>query len=149
MVGYTIKKILRLIKIDFIRFCLVGGTGFIINLLLLQLFYTVLNIPILLSQLVAAEIALFSNFSLHHHWTYKNNKVKKSFGTLLIQFHATTWPAILGSSVMVTIGVNIVHLNTMNSLVVSSLIALLWNYFWSKYVIWKDTSEVDIQRIVK
>ncbi len=149
MLGYTKNKILKVIKIDFVRFCIVGGTGFIINLLFLNLFFSVLNIPILISQLFAAEIALFSNFMLHHHWTYNKSKVEKSPRTLLLQFHATTWPAIIGSSIMVTLGVKIVHLNTATALVVSSLIALLWNFFWSKYVIWKDTSEEDIRRMTK
>ncbi len=149
MLGYTKRKFLGAVKLDFVRFCFVGGTGFIINLMFLQLFYRGLNLPVVISQLFAAEIALFSNFMLHHHWTYKSKKVVKNFKTLIIQFHATTWPAILGSSIMVTIGVNLVHLNTTTALVISSLIALLWNFFWSKYVIWKDTTDEDIRRIAQ
>jgi dolichol-phosphate mannosyltransferase len=149
MLGYTKKKILRVIKLDFVRFCIVGGTGFVINLTILQLLYRALNFPILPAQLIGAELALFSNFILHHHWTYKKNRVVKNIKTLILQFHVTTWPAILGSSIMVAAGVSIVHLNSTVALVLSSLIALLWNFFWSKYVVWKDTTDEELRRVVQ
>ncbi len=149
VIVYTREQIKRLLKIDFVRFCIVGGTGFIINLIILTTLHRVFSMPIFFAQLIAAEIALFSNFILHHNWTYKNNKVKKSILTLLVQFHATSWPAILGSAVMVSLFEAILHFNELYSLITSSLIALLWNFSWSKYVVWRKVTEKDIQEIVK
>lgn len=100
VIVYTREQIKRLLKIDFVRFCIVGGTGFVINLIILTALHRWVSMPIFFAQLIAAEIALFSNFILHHNWTYKNNKVKKSIPTLLLQFHVTSWPAILGSAVI-------------------------------------------------
>ena len=105
--------------------------------------------PIFFAQLIAAEIALFSNFLLHHNWTYKNNKVKKSMLTLLIQFHATSWPAIIGSAIMVSLCEKVLHFNELYSLITSSLVALMWNFGWSKYVVWRKVTEKDIQEIIK
>jgi putative flippase GtrA len=105
--------------------------------------------PIFFAQLIAAEIALFSNFILHHNWTYKNHKVKKSISSLLLQFHATSWPAIVGSAVMVSLCEKVLGFNELFSLIASSLIALLWNFGWSKYVVWRKVTEKDIQEIVK
>ena len=139
----------RLLKIDFIRFCIVGGTGFVINLAILILLHNFFSFNIFLAQLIAAEVALFSNFILHHNWTYKHHKVKKSIITLLIQFHATSWPAILGSAVMVSIFESVFGFNEFLSLVGSSLIALLWNFGWSKYVVWRKVTEKQIQEIAK
>ncbi len=142
------RKIVKLLEVDFIRFCIVGGTGFVINLILLTLLQGVFKLPIVVAQLLAAEVALFSNFMLHHHWTYKSKKVEKSLSTLIVQFHASSWPAILGSSLMVGIGVKTFHLKTFEALAVSSAIALVWNFCWSKFVIWKDITDSDVERLV-
>lgn len=149
MIVYTREKIEHLLKIDFVRFCIVGGTGFVINFVILTLLHKVLHLPIFMSQLVGAEIALFSNFMLHHNWTYKNKKVKKTIPNLLVQFHATTWPAIIGSAAMVDAGVRFLHLSNLIALAASSAVALLWNFFWSKYVIWRDITPKEIEEITE
>lgn len=128
------KKILRN---DFIRFCLVGTLGFIINFILLTVLYKKIGIRLFFSQLFAAEVALFSNFLFHHHWTYKGHNVAKSITQLLIQFHASSWVAIIGSAILVSVGVHVLHLNYGLALVVSSIVALGWNYGWSKFGIWQ------------
>jgi dolichol-phosphate mannosyltransferase len=148
MIVYTRKKIRRLLTIDFIRFCIVGGTGFAINFLILMLLHKSLSIPIYIAQFIGAEVALFSNFLLHHHWTYKNNKVQKSFRTLLFQFHVTSWPAIVGSTLMVSMGVKVLHMSSIYALTISSAIALMWNFAWSKYVIWRDVPSTRVEEIV-
>ena len=147
MITYTRKQFRRLLKIDFVRFCIVGGTGFIINALLLLLLHRALHIGVFLAQLVSAEVALFSNFMLHHHWTYRANKVQKSIPRLLIQFHASSWPAIVGSAVMVTACEKLLHLGSLAALTISSLIALFWNFGWSKYVIWRGVTKSQIEDI--
>lgn len=147
MVAYTRARLRHLIKIDFVRFCIVGGTGFVINFIILTVLHKSLGMPIFIAQLIGAEVALFSNFILHHHWTYKARKVAKSMPTLLFQFHASTWPAIFGSALMVTGGEKLLHFGNLLALTVSSVIALLWNFGWSKYVIWHSVTPDDIERI--
>lgn len=137
MISYNQRKIQRLLKIDFIRFSIVGGTGFVINFAILIILTKSFDVSTIFAQLIGAEVALFCNFTLHNKWTYKNRNVKKSFKSLLIQFHATSWPAILGSTLMVSVMVDSFHLSKFVALVISSLIALIWNYVWSKFVVWK------------
>jgi dolichol-phosphate mannosyltransferase len=149
MIVYTRERLQRLIKIDFIRFCIVGGTGFVINFILLALLPKLFGFPVPLAQFIGAEIALFSNFIMHNRWTYKSKNVKKSVGSLLIQFHATSWPAILGSTAMVSLGVDVFHLSKLIALAISSVIALLWNFVWTKYVIWKDVTPKEVKENIK
>jgi putative flippase GtrA len=146
MVAYTRAQILRLLKIDFIRFCIVGGTGFIINFILLIFLSKALGLHVFVAQLIGAEVALFSNFMLHHNWTYKHHKVEKEKHHLIMQFHLTSWPAILGSSIMVTVCERALHFNSLAALATSSSIALLWNFLWSKYVIWRKITPQEIQQ---
>lgn len=131
----------NLLKIDFIRFCLVGAGGFLINFGLLTLFYRLFGWPIFLAQLLAGEIALFNNFVLHQRWTYKRHSVTKSIAHLLWQFHLTSWVAIIGSALMVSVGVKSFKLNYLVALIISSAIALSWNFVWTKFVIWKHQQE--------
>lgn len=149
MVRYTKEQLRRLLKMDFVRFCIVGGTGFVINLTLLTLLHSGLEFPVFISQAFAAEIALFSNFMLHHHWTYKSKNVEKTKQRLLLQFHASSWPAILGSAAMVTACVKLLHFNELLALITSSAVALFWNFGWSKYVIWRGITKADVERIAR
>ena len=148
MLAYTKEKLFRLLKVDFIRFCIVGGTGFVINFALLVTLNNVVGLYVLFAQLIAAEIALMSNFMLHHHWTYKAHYVTKSIPVLLLQFHASSWPAIIGSALLVTLFEEMLHLGNFMSLAVSSVIILGWNFAWFKYVIWRDMSRKTISEIV-
>jgi putative flippase GtrA len=126
----------RLIKIDFVRFCMVGSLGFVINAVLLTVLNKDLNSPFA-AQMIASEVALLSSFMFHHHWTYRANKVRKTMTTLIIQFHATSWVAIVGSAVIVATGVDVLHLQPVAALAISSAVVLFWNFAWSKYVIWR------------
>ena len=147
MIAYTKEKLFRLLRIDFIRFCIVGGLGFVINLVLLVTLHSALNVYVLFAQLLAAEIALLSNFMLHHHWTYKSHKVVKSLPVLLMQFHASSCPAIVGSALLVTLGEELLNLGNFMALALSSAIVLGWNFTWSKYVIWRDMTQKTIEKI--
>lgn len=149
MIVYVRGKLARVLKLDFVRFCIVGGTGFVINLVILIGLTKFLDVRVFVAQLIGAEVALFSNFILHHNWTYKANKVKKPLLSLILQFHATTWPAIIGSTIMVSVGVSLLHMSKLEALVISSIIALAWNFVWSKYVIWKNITEKEIEEIVE
>lgn len=149
MIDYTRGKIARLLKIDFVRFCMVGGTGFFINLAILSVLHSIFNAPIFIAQLIGAEVALFSNFLLHHHWTYKHHRVIKEKHSLIVQFHLTSWPAILGSATMVSIIVKMLSVESGVALVISSVIALMWNFLWSKYIVWKDVSGREVKEMIQ
>ena len=131
------EHIQRLLQIDFVRFCIVGASGFVINAVLLTLLNKDLHSPFV-AQLIAAEIALFSNFMFHHRWTYKASKTRKTITKLIVQFHTTSWVAILGSAAMVGLGIHYFHLLPVVALAISSGVALFWNFGWSKFVIWRQ-----------
>ncbi len=149
MVAYTTTRLRHLLKIDFVRFCIVGGTGFVINFIILTVLIRAFNAPVYVAQFIGAEIALFSNFILHHHWTYKGHGVQKSIPSLIAQFHASSWPAIVGSTIMVTAFEKLLHFNELLALATSSAIALVWNFGWTRYVIWRKVTPADIERIAR
>lgn len=145
MFVYIGGKIKNLQKIDFVRFCIVGTLGFIINFGLLTLLYKVLGIHVFVAQLIAAELALFNNFVFHHNWTYKDRGRDKTIKNLLIQFHMSSWTAIIGSAAIVAGGVHLLNMNYGLALVIASVVGLFWNFAWTKFVIWRHHQEVEIE----
>ena len=126
----------RLLEHDFIRFCLVGCLGFLINLALLFLLFKWAGLPILLAQLLGAEAAYLSNFIFHHAWTYGKRNDKTGW-QLLVEFHGASWAGLLLSTALVYVFVNILKLNYAEALAIASVVILFWNYFWTKYFIWR------------
>ena len=130
------KMISRLFRQDFVRFCIVGALGFLINLAFLSLLFRALRWPVIVAQLASAEVAYLSNFFLHHSWTYAQRS-DKTIGQLLSQFHMSVWSGLLLSTLIVYAMVDILHQNYIEGLVVASALVLFWNYFWTKFYIWR------------
>lgn len=127
----------KVVSIDFVRFGMVGTTGFIVNTIFLSLFYKILHIPIFVSQLMAAEIALISNFTLHNIWTYKTSLGDGSWFKRLVLFHGSSWAGVLITTTVLVLSVKVFHINYLLGLIAGSATAMTWNFVWSKYYIFK------------
>lgn len=131
-----------LLKHDFVRFCLVGVSGFLINLIILKALHDAWHWPIVVATLLGSEVAYFSNFLFHNFWTYKHNpKVEKSFARLLVQFHMSAWSGMALNTVIVYLAVTFVRLDSAIGLAIASIIVLFWNYVWTKFYIWRNQHE--------
>ena len=139
---WTKRKAGKLTSIDFIRFIIVGGSGFIINTIILTLLYRVGHLPLVVSQLIGAETALISNFTLHNIWTYKNSLGNSSWLRKLIIFHGSSWSGILITTSILLALVNYLHINYLIGLVVASAITMLWNYTWTRFVIFRSSAKL-------
>lgn len=124
-----------------IRFVIVGCLGFLINVVFLTLFYKELDIPLLVSQLMAAEIAILSNFNLHNRWTYddaRTDSVKKR----IIEFHASSWSGSIITTVILVGLKDWFNVNYLIALTAGGIVAMFWNYFWTRFYIWKSKDPV-------
>ncbi len=131
-----------LLKQDFVRFCMVGVLGFLINLVILKLLHDAWHWHIIIATLIGSEAAYFSNFLLHNSWTYKHRAtVQKSFGKLLLQFHLSAWSGMVLNVLIVFVAVSMFHLDSAIGLVIASVIVLFWNYIWTKSYIWRNQHE--------
>ncbi len=132
-IEYWLVKKLR--QVDFIRFCAVGGIGFAVNYGFLYLLHDTLSLPILLSQLVGAELALISNFTLHANWTYKTYK-EESLWSRILKFHVTMLMGYTINTVTVVELVSKLGMYYGFALVIGSSAALLVNFWTSRYYVW-------------
>lgn len=93
-----------------------------------------------IAYLLGAESALFANFNFHHGWTYRKIQSNKRKSELLLQFHMSFWSgALINFAIFVAI-IRILQFPEVWGLVGGSVTALFWNFFWTKFFIWKRSS---------
>lgn len=136
---WTKKVSSKFISIDFVRFGIVGGCGFIINTVFLTVFYRFLHLPLVISQLIAAEIALLFNYTLHNLWTYKSMFRNRRWLKGLLIFHGSSWTGILITTTILVFIVNVLHFNYLIGLTAGVATAMFWNYTWTRYVIFRSS----------
>lgn len=132
------QKTTQLLKIDFIRFGVVGAVGFLVTAIFLQLFHGVFGLDIFPATLLASEIGLLSNFVFHEKWTYKSaNHKDKPLWTKFWQFNMSSWSGVVLITLIESFCVKILHLNYLFSLIIAAAITMFWNFFWTKYFIFR------------
>ncbi|MCL5970878.1 MAG: glycosyltransferase [Patescibacteria group bacterium] len=77
---------------SFGKFLVVGGTGFIIQLIVYRFIINTTSLPLGLSNLLSAQLAIFSNYNLNNLWTFKKEKSKSflSYIGKMVVFFATS-----------------------------------------------------------
>ena len=83
----------RLINGSFGKFLIVGGTGFLIQLIVYHfLVVSLVSLPLSILNLFSAQLAIFSNYNLNNLWTFKHERSqsKKSYLIKMIGFFASS-----------------------------------------------------------
>ncbi len=121
-----------------VKFLIVGGWGFIINTIALELLVWLGFHPAAASAL-GAEGAIVSNFLLNNHWTFKDRKIERArrFGKFL-QFNGTSLGAIALQAGIVFLGTHSYGVDSYRIFYVFGVCtSLAWNYIMYSRVIWK------------
>ena len=128
-------------KIKFIKFGIVGGTGFVVNLVFLRLFRA-LGLSELIVWIFATELAIINNYIFNNIWTFKDNEIKglKTILAKFLQFNLTSAGALLIQSIAGPIGTRLI--GEQYDFVVLALIVVFlvlpYNYLMYTRVIWKN-----------
>lgn len=128
-------------KMRFIKFGIVGGTGFVVNYLGLELLKK-LGLSTYISTLLATELAIISNFVLNNVWTFKDKELKK-FKDVLIQFgkfNLTSIFAVVFQPLIVSLGTYLfgdTSIVRLGSLLFALIFVLIYNYTVYNLFIWK------------
>jgi dolichol-phosphate mannosyltransferase len=69
-------RIKELVFGPFGKFLVVGGTGFLIQLVIFNVFIKYTSLPLALGNWIAAQPAIFSNFNINNLWTFKEDRTK-------------------------------------------------------------------------
>src|ERR1035437_2647435 len=74
------------------KLLVVGGTGFVLQAVILRILVGVFKVDPTISNLLGAVVAIFSNYNLNNYWTFKSEKINGIGQYLwkLLNFYATS-----------------------------------------------------------
>lgn len=125
---------------QFIKFCVVGFIGFIVNSVGLEVFYR-LGLTPGLAAAVGAEGAIISNFTLNNIWTFKEKQITE-MGKLVskfVQFNITSGGALVIQAVVVGLGTWIFgdQWRMLFLVIAIGFFVIPYNYFMYTRFIWR------------
>ncbi|MBI4130374.1 glycosyltransferase family 2 protein [Candidatus Roizmanbacteria bacterium] len=127
---------------SFIRFCIVGFTGFLINTIGLEAFYRMGLSPGIAAS-IGAEFAITSNFFFNNFWTfsYKRIRQKKSLMKKFFHFNTVAIGAVVIQGLVVGIGTSFFGDETRLIFLVLAVIVFIvpYSYFMYNRFIWKQS----------
>jgi putative flippase GtrA len=97
-----------------------------------------LGLPVIIATPIGSEIGLLATFVFHQRWTYSHvDHSHRSLSTKFVHFHMSSWSGVVLITVLESIGVKVFKMDYMVSLVITAGIAMFWNFFWTKYYIFR------------
>jgi putative flippase GtrA len=138
MQEWTHENATRLLNIDFVRFGIVGASGFIVTVIGKSFFTHVLKLGTTSSIFLGSELGVLSNFYFHEKWTYKHsNHKEKSVYKKFLHFQLSSLSGVLLITAIGSLMAKILGKDTLFGLVVAAAVAMFWNFFWTKYFIFR------------
>ena len=127
-------------KQRFIKFGVVGFTGFIVNFVFLRIFRG-LGLSEVLAWLFSTELAIVNNYVFNNIWTFKEAKIAGLAKTArkFVEFNLTSAGALVIQSIFGPLGVKLVgtRYDYLVLVFVVVFMVLPYNYFMYNAVIWK------------
>lgn len=126
---------------SFAKFLIVGGGGFMINAVMYEIFVRSTDFPIALSNIFAAQFAIFSNYNFNNLWTFKHersNTIFSYFGKMAQFFTTSNIGVIFIQSGVIQIGDVLFgeELYRVYFLIGTGFL-VIWNFSMYRFVIWK------------
>ncbi|MBI3379782.1 glycosyltransferase [Candidatus Gottesmanbacteria bacterium] len=127
---------------NFFKYVIVGGTGFIIQLLLESLLITFMHFEESNAVALGAEAAIISNFILNNVWTFSHKRMQ-GFKMIykFMQFNIVSVGSIIIQKIVIQLGTNYISHSLLFVLVLNILTILIliipYSYFVYNRFIWK------------
>ena len=115
----------------FVKFCLVGTSGFLVNMFFLWFFTEVVRIYYLFSSLIAIELSIINNYVLNDLWTWhdRGKEGKSEYFKRMFKYHVFASAALLTNILILWFLTEILHIYYLLSNVFGILAGTLLNFF--------------------
>ena len=136
-------RLKELIFGSFGKFLVVGGIGFFLQLMVYRVMIRTTDFPLGLSSLIAAQLAIFSNYNLNNLWTFKKeraNSVKQYFKRMLGFFASSNTGVLIIQSGLVQLGEVLfgrAYPLPYVYFVLATGVLLVYNFTMYRFVIWR------------
>ncbi len=120
----------------FLKFCVVGASGVLVNVGLLWVLTAVVGLRYEISAIFAIEVSILSNFTFNELWTFKR-RTRGHFLKRMLKFNlGCAVGSIVNYAVLLAL-TRFVNLHYLLSDLVGIVCGTLWNYFMSTTWVWK------------
>jgi putative flippase GtrA len=119
----------RFLHSSFLKYAIVGGLGLIVDMGLFYVFYEILHINYIVSNIMSSSLAVVHNFILNSWFTFK---VKDKLLLRFISFYSIALAGMALSSGMLALMIDGMHMNSMVSKAISVCVVALIQYFVNK-----------------
>lgn len=108
-----------------------------VNFCGLAIFFDILKLPILVAQIISAEMAVLATFAGNNFWAFTHHH-HVSWRHKIVKFHASAIMGLVINSACVVLLVHFAHLYYGLALVIGSMAGLVWNYTLYKRFVFKS-----------
>jgi dolichol-phosphate mannosyltransferase len=134
---------------QYARFCVVGGSGVVVDMLVLHALASPhgLGWNLTVSKAIAAEVALFTNFLLNDGWTFRSTDrlrpARPPWLGRLARFNLICTAGIGLSVALLNVQVRFLGLNLYVANFVAIVVASLWNFVMVRRYGWRVGSRTE------
>jgi len=126
---------------SFGKFLVVGGTGFLIQLVIYNVFIKYTSLPLALGNWIAAQPAIFSNFNINNLWTFKEDRTK-NFSSYLVKIAGFFLTSNIGVLLIQTAIIFVLNLFFGRKyanvyFVFATAVLLVYNFTVYRLIIWR------------
>src|SRR3984893_11433613 len=131
----------------FVRFCIVGASGTLIDTTMLFLLSDprTLNWSLTGSKIIAAEVALANNFIWNDLWTFgKFSRRQNNFRQRprrFLKFNLLCSVGIILNLIILNVGVKVFHMNRYIANLSAIFVVTFWNYNTNRKLSWRTTAK--------
>jgi len=126
---------------SFVKFAIVGATGFVINVIGLEFFYRY-GVSAGTSAAIGAELSIISNYTLNNMWSFSHKKINsnKSILSKFLQFNLVSAGSIIIQFLVVGLGTYYLGDHTRLVLLLICVIFFIipYSYFMYNRFVWKS-----------
>jgi putative flippase GtrA len=116
--------------LQLIKFCAVGGSGYVVNLIVFTFFLQVMGLHHLLAATVAFVVAVLNNFWWNRHWTFEAGDGHAGFQAA--RFFTVSVFAFLFAAALLESLVRFTHLSEVTAQAISIVAATPLNFVGNK-----------------
>lgn len=129
---------------SFIKYIIVGGSGFLVDSFLLYVGYHMLRLDVKVAKVISAETAILSNFLFNNFWAFSHKRLEHKlevYAGKFLKFNLVSVPSIIIQTVGIVVltvvfGKYLFYPIGYNILIVG-FIVIPYSYFMYNQFIWK------------
>ena len=127
----------------FLKFCVVGTTGFSVNLGFFWLLTRIAHLYDLVALIIALEISILSNFALNDLWTFRDKRTGglKALVVRAVKFNMVSSGAVAIYYAVYTPLTRLLEVYDLLALLFAVFVGLVWNFMMNFLWTWKTESQ--------